>query len=263
MMTEPAVQAAADLLWDTWQAGARLDSFPPTLCPTSRAEAYVVQACLETRSPQPLFGWKIAATSPAGQAHIGVDGPMAGRILAETVVPDGGTVALAGNVLRVAEPEFVFRLARDLVPRSDPYEVEEAMSAVAALHLGIEVPGSRFADFATAGEMQLIADDACAHRWALGPEAPALWRGLDLSTHSVQCSVAPRYERGGVGGNVLGDPRLALTWLANELSAHGVTLRAGQYVTTGTCMAPLEVEPGDRVTADFGSLGSMSLRFTA
>ena len=29
-----------------------------------------------------LFGWKIAATSEAGQKHINVDGPMAGRILA-------------------------------------------------------------------------------------------------------------------------------------------------------------------------------------
>jgi len=32
-------------------------------------------------------------------------------------------------------------------------------------------------------------------------------------------------------------------------------------VTTGTCMVPLEVAPGDAAVADFGLLGRMSLRF--
>ena len=48
-----------------------------------------IQAALESRSSGKLFGWKIAATSEAGQRHINVDGPMAGRILPETVI---GTV---------------------------------------------------------------------------------------------------------------------------------------------------------------------------
>jgi 2-keto-4-pentenoate hydratase len=60
---------------------------------------------------------------------------------------------------------------------------------------------------------------------------------------------------------VLGDPRVALAWLANEVSRHGVALAAGQVVTTGTCMAPLEILPGDKVTADFGALGTVGVRF--
>ena len=44
---------------------------------------HAIQACLERRSAFPLFGWKIAATSLDGQRHIGVDGPLAGRLLAE------------------------------------------------------------------------------------------------------------------------------------------------------------------------------------
>jgi 2-keto-4-pentenoate hydratase len=59
---------------------------------------------------------------------------------------------------------------------------------------------------------------------------------------------------------VLGDPRTALTWLVNELRGLGLILEAGQFVTTGTCMKPLEIEPGDAVTADFGVLGAVSLR---
>jgi 2-keto-4-pentenoate hydratase len=263
MIDDTAAQAASDLVWEAWQAGARIGALPDPLRPASRAEGYAMQARLEARSARPLFGWKIAATSRAGQAHIGVDGPLAGRILAEMVVPAGGEVPLSGNAMRVAEPEFVFRMGRDLPPRDAGYGQAEVLEAVAALHLGIEVPDSRFADFATAGGPQLIADDACAHRFALGPEAAGEWRGLDLAAHRVHCTVAPRYEREGVGANVLGDPRIALAWLANELSRHGVTLRAGQSVTTGTCAVPLEIQPGDRVTADFGRLGSIALGFVS
>ncbi len=69
-----------------------------------------------------------------------------------------------------------------------------------------------------------------------------------------------RLERDGVGQNVLGDPRDALAWLVNELSSLGITLHAGEMVTTGTCLVPLPIAPGDLVEADFGVLGQVSVR---
>ena len=72
-----------------------------------------------------------------------------------------------------------------------------------------------------------------------------------------------RITREGDGSVVLGDPRVALTWLVNELSGLGITLTAGQFVTTGTCMAPLEVLPGDKVRADYGVLGRVTVNFAA
>ena len=60
---------------------------------------------------------------------------------------------------------------------------------------------------------------------------------------------------------MLGDPRIALTWLANELSQLGVTLRSGQIVTTGTCHPPLPIQSGDVFEADFGPIGRVSVRF--
>ena len=96
----------------------------------------------------------------------------------------------------------------------------------------------------------------------LGPAAKG-WRDIDLAAHRVLGAVAGKLERQGSGANVLGDPRRALTWLANELSGLGITLRAGQVVTTGTCLAPLPIAPGDRIVADYGALGRLSLRFAA
>jgi 2-keto-4-pentenoate hydratase len=64
-----------------------------------------------------------------------------------------------------------------------------------------------------------------------------------------------------MGANVLGDPRIALTWIANELSRFGNDLRAGQIVTTGVCLRPISVEPGSQVRMDFGMFGSVEARF--
>jgi 2-keto-4-pentenoate hydratase len=66
--------------------------------------------------------------------------------------------------------------------------------------------------------------------------------------------------REGKGANVLGDPRIALAWLVNELSGLGITLKAGEVVTTGTCLVPLPIQPGVDVSADFGSLGRVTAR---
>jgi 2-keto-4-pentenoate hydratase len=222
----------------------------------------LIQAQLAALSAKPLFGWKIAATSLAGQRHIGVDGPLAGRLLAEMVHSDGATLAFGANHMRVAEAEFAFRMSRDLPPRAVPYSQSEVLAAVAALHLAIEVPDSRYTDFTVVGAAQLIADNACGHQFVLGPEAPASWRDVDLAKHQVTGRVGTHLEREGIGGNVLGDPRIALTWLANELSLHGLTLAKDRVVTTGTCLVPLEIAAGDHVVADYGPLGRMSVRFS-
>lgn len=255
-------QAACDLLYRHWRDGTRLESLPEDLRPETRAEAYDVQRCIEAYTEQPLYGWKIAATSLAGQKHIGVDGPLAGRILAERVIEDGRACMLGNNLMKVAELEFAFRMGRDLPPRAIPYTEGEVMDAVASLHPAIEIPDSRFEHFETVGLAQLVADNACAHRFLLGPAAPDNWRSLDLAAHPGQAfkNGAPAGE--GIGSNVLGGPVTALTWLANELSRHGMTLEAGQVVTTGTCLKPIPIAAGDHIEGDLGALGRVSITIT-
>jgi 2-keto-4-pentenoate hydratase len=262
-----STHGAAGLLWDCWHDGRRLPALPEDIRPRTRAEGYAIQAELASRSGLPLFGWKIAATSMAGQAHINVDGPLAGRLLGEKAFGSGATLPFGANHMRVAEAEFAFRMGRDLAPRARAYAADEVLDAVGALHPAIEIPDSRYDDFTLVGAAQLIADNACAHLFVLGPEAPASWRDLDLVEHVVFGTVErpstpgpDALTREGRGANVLGDPRVALTWLVNELSGLGLTLKAGEVVTTGTCLTPLPIAPGDTVTADFGALGRVSVR---
>jgi 2-keto-4-pentenoate hydratase len=260
MLERNQIVAASQTLHDNWRAGTKLAALEEWYRPYNRAEGYAIQAAVEKYSTTHLFGWKIGASSEAGQRHINVDGPMAGRILAETVIPDGGTASMAGNEMRVAEPEFAFRMRTDLPARSTPYTTQQVLDAVETLHPAIEIPDSRFSDFAGAGEAQLIADNACAHLFVLGPATTSDWRSLDLVEQRPVVTMRGRRFIGH-GRNVLGDPRIALTWLTNELRQLGVTLKAGRVVTTGTCHAPLPIQAGDFLAADFGGLGKVSVGF--
>lgn len=251
---------AANLIWTHWHAHTVMPLIPEALRPSTRREGYAIQAALPGNKTGTI-GWKIAATSKAGQSHIGVDGPIAGRLFKEKSYADGATVSLAGNRMAFAEPEFAFRVGRDITPRATPYTVAEAVAAMDALLPAIEIPDSRLEHFVTAGAAQLIADNACGREFVAGPVATSDWRAVDLARHPVRATVGTRYTRDGIGSNVLDDPRLALAWLVNELSGLGITLKAGEIVTTGTCMPPLAVEPGDEVRIDFGVLGVVRARF--
>ena len=93
MLSKSQITAASRTLHDHSRAGTKLGGLDEALRPRNRAEAYAVQGKIQNYSKAKLFGWKIAATSEAGQKHINVGGPMAGRILSETVIPDGGTAS--------------------------------------------------------------------------------------------------------------------------------------------------------------------------
>lgn len=260
--SERALQAARHL-HALWQSDAVTDALPEALRPRTRAEGYAVQAALRTLHGGEVPGWKIAATSVAGQRHIGVSGPLAGPIYAGRVHNDGASVSLTGNRMCVAECEITFRFARTLRPRAAPYSVDEVLAAVGTVHPAIEVPDSRFAHFETAGEAQLIADNACCRDYLLGQGLPVDERVRALPAHEVHAECSDGRRLSGVGANVLGDPLLALAWIVNELSAVSVPMKAGQFVTTGACVVPIPVVPGDEVRADFGWLGRMRVRFTA
>jgi len=250
---------AAEIIARCWREACKLDTLPETVRPRTLAEGFQAQAALAEALGDRVVGWKLAATATSGQRHIGVDGPLPGRLLSGRVAGDGATLAMDGNRMRVAECEFVFTMAADLPPRPAPYTRDEVMAAVADLHPGLELPDSRFADFAGAGASQLAADNACAHWMVVGTATTADWRGADLAAHETCVRINGKEVTRGRGADVLGDPRDALTWLANQHALLGEGLRAGQLVTTGVTGQPSPIAAGDRVAADLGVFGTVAV----
>lgn len=239
----------AEDVWAAWTSGERLPTLPDP--PRDESAGMAAQDALRALAGE-SYGWKIAATSTAGQAHIRVPGPLPGPLFTRFRHEPGDVLPSHDLHMRVVEAEFAFRMGRDVGPGDD------VLAAVDALHLAVELPDSRFTDFAAVGPAQLLADCACASRFVLGPEVPG-WRELDLRTAGTALWVNGERAAAGSGAAVLGDPRTALAWLAAELPRYGHRLRAGDVVTTGTTTPPPTIGPGDAIRADFGDLGSVSL----
>jgi 2-keto-4-pentenoate hydratase len=251
-----AVQAAG-VIWSAWTGGVLLDGLPSDVRPRDADEGFEVQQALEILAG-PRLGWKIAATSAAGQAHIGVTGPLPGRLFSRFAFGEGSVLASDHLHMAVVEAEFAFRL-RESLDAAGEMSRGDVEAAVDALFLAIEIPDSRFREFEKVGGPQLLADNACAGRFVLGPEVPG-WRRLDLAQQPVSISIDGRTVAQGAGSNVLAHPLAALTWVVNDLARRGSPVLAGELVTTGTTTVPAPIRPGVSVRAVFPSLGEVRLR---
>ena len=259
MRTMRQPSSAVEILADAWRHDRIIDALPASLQPADIAAGYLIQDAVIAAMGEPVVGHKIAATSASGQAHIAIDHPISGQLQKSRVLPPGVPAPMAGNLMRVAEAEFVFSFNADIFPRDAPYSVKEVMASVSDLHLGIELPNSRFRDFVSVGAAQLIADNACAYMFVLGPPVSGRWRDIDLAAHTMKTSVNGEVLSQGIGGDAFGDPRAALTWFVNHYSERGRSIISGSFVTTGVCGKPAPVLPGQHVEADFGELGTLSV----
>ena len=63
----------------------------------------------------------------------------------------------------------------------------------------------------------------------------------------------------GIGANALGDPLLALAWLANFLAERERAIPEGSIVLTGGLTRAHPLQAGQGLLAEFGGLGSAQL----
>ena len=49
--------------------------------------------------------------------------------------------------------------------------------------------------------------------------------------------------------------------VADFLARHGERLEAGDWILSGACTNPVRVAAGDEVSAEFGPLGTVTVRF--
>jgi 2-keto-4-pentenoate hydratase len=262
------VTNSAELLAQARIKHQRLPELPGPIRPKTPDEAYVVQDGLVDRLVAhyggSVIGYKIACTNVTAQRQLSVDAPFAGRLLSaflfESSSDKPARVEAGKFFMRVVEAEFAFEMARDLPPTPAPRSRQEIAAAVKGVIPGIEIVDSRFDDWTTIGAPSLIADNACNAAWVKGAEV-ADWQKIDLAAQAVRVTVNGKLLREGSGSNVLGHPLHALEWLVHSLSARGLGLKAGQYVTTGVTTEVYMAERGDRITADFGPVGSVDLTF--
>jgi 2-keto-4-pentenoate hydratase len=251
---DPLASAAGITLARQGRTPRPLD-FPASLRPLDVAQAYAVQDAV-VRERGEIAGWKVGAALPHAQ-------PARAALTRDSVwvAAPGEAVHLpsAGFAVMGVEAELVYELGADLPARATPYSAAEVRAAMVSVRAAIEVCDTRFAAWAQQGEWSRLADQACHGALIVGfgvRDVAAVQPLSQAVTLSVNGAVAVQHA---TWSNPAGDPLRLLAWLANE-GAHSLGgLRAGQWVTTGSCTGTVLVAPGTRVVADFPGLGRAEL----
>ncbi|MGH1491324.1 MAG: 2-keto-4-pentenoate hydratase [Acidimicrobiales bacterium] len=254
------ISALATLLVAARNNAEAIASVPDELVPNDAVEAQLVDDHVAAISGWPVLGWKIGATSQAAQKALGASGPFAGRVY--SILDNGADISSAGVLGEPRiEGEFAFTLAEDLnfseSGSSDAPDRAAVVAAIANTRPAIEVVGGRYADMFGMPLVCLMADAGANGLLVLGDPVD----DVDLSTlpeAAATMSVDGEILGIGVGADVYGDPVEALVWLVGHLAERGVSLKAGQVVTTGTATQILALPAGATAVATLTGIGTVS-----
>jgi 2-keto-4-pentenoate hydratase len=188
---------------------------------------------------------------------MGVDEPDYGHLLHDMVLSQDVPVRADRYLLPRVEVEVGFVLGEDLP--GEGCTVDDVLRATEAVVPSIELIDSRIADWRI-GLADTIADNASSAGLVLGQERRKPGE-LDLTAIDAVLLKNGEQVAAGCSDAVLGNPAVAVAWLAQKVASFGVRLQAGHVVLPGSCTRAYDVVAGDRVTAEFTGLGSVSLEF--
>ena len=219
---------------------------------------HISRALLDLRlaDGERVVGKKIGVTSPAVQDMLGVHQPDFGWLT--DAMPYQGEMPISTLLIQPrAEGEIAFTLAADLEgPGITPADV---LAATATVHPCFEVVDSRIAAWRI-GIEDTVADNASSGLYVLGDGVDP--GGVDFAGCHMVVHKNGALLSEGYGRAALGSPLFCVAWLANTLSAFGVSLRAGETILSGS-LVPLEpVQAGDHMRVSIEGIGATEVQFT-
>ncbi len=260
----PRIERAGEWLYEAHRARARFAPLPTELAPRSMDEAYAIQseyAGMRAKTLGQVTGYKIALTTPAMRAMVGMKDSIAGDMLDKTILRGNSRVRAADYVRLIVEFEIAFDLAEDLPAIGAPYDRKRVAQAVAAVMPALELADDRDADYAQlpGNALSLIADNAWNEGAVLGKPVRD-WKGIDLAALKGTAFINGQNVGEGHGRDVMGHPLDALVWLTNHLAARGLGLWRGDVVITGSLVTSKFPKAGDLVRFEAGVLGAVELQ---
>ncbi|MFH0847833.1 MAG: fumarylacetoacetate hydrolase family protein [Chloroflexota bacterium] len=208
-----------------------------------------------------VVGKKIGLTSRAMQDMFGVREPDYGLILNTAVVPESVPLSLTRLIQPRVESEICFVLKEDL--KGPGVNVAKVLQATCGVMPALEIIDSRFRDWKIKIQ-DTVADSASNAAIILGSKLTRI-EDLDLRLIGLTLERDGEVVATASGAAVLGNPAEAVAWLANRLGEYDVnfSLKAGEFIMSGSLTAALPVAAGTSVRATFDRLGSVSARFVS
>ena len=203
-----------------------------------------------------ISGKKIGLTSEGIQKQLGVNEPDYGHLFAAMDCADGN-VKTDALIQPKIEGELAFVLKADL--SGGEVTAKDVREATDYVQAAFEIVDSRVADWKIKLQ-DTVADNASSGRYVLGGKKLHIDE-VDLPSVEMKLYKNGEMIAEGTGAAVLGDPCIAVAWLANRLWGYGVTLKKGEVILSGAFSAAPAAEKGDVFEAEFSSFGKVSAAF--
>lgn len=267
-MLNPAQHAGlARELHDSERSRVQVEQFSRRHPGMAIEDSYAIQRewmKLKRTEGRRAIGHKIGLTSRAMQLASQITEPDYGTLLDDMLIRDGSEVETARYIVPRIEVELAFILARPL--QGPDVTLLDVLNATDYVVPALELIDARIEQFdrhtrAPRKVLDTIADNAANAGIVLGgrpmrPDAADWrWAGALLFKNGV-------IEESGLGAAVLNHPGNGVAWLANKLAPFDEGLEAGEIVLGGSFTRPVPCAAGDTFHADYGPLGSISVRFT-
>jgi 2-keto-4-pentenoate hydratase len=191
-----------------------------------------------------------------GDPLLGVDQPDYGHLFADTQA--SGEIAIDTLLQPRAEGEIAFVLGRDLVVDGE-ISVGDVLAATEYVCPSLEIVDSRVRDWRI-GIVDTVADNASCGAYVLGNERTPV-RDFDRLAERMNLYVNGELRGTGTGTAVLGNSAYCVAWLAEKMRGLGTLLRVGDVILPGALCKMVPVAQGDRVTAEFSTIGTASVVF--
>ena len=204
-------------------------------------------------------GRKIGMTSAAVQKQLGYYEPNYGTLFADREATNGEEIPADRLLQPRAEAEIAFVLKRDL--GGEGLTIAHAMKAVEYAVCAIEIIDSRIAgwDIRAADS---VADNASCGMYVLG-NRPRRVNEVDLALCGMVSRLNGQISSVGVGGASLGNPLLALLWLARAVTAVGQSLKEGEIVLSGALGPIVPLSTGDLFETEIDGFGSVRIALSS
>ncbi len=266
-MLPPALVAElAHKLYEARKSRTQLRHFSKDHPQMTIEDGYTIQrewVKLELADGHTIKGRKIGLTSRAMQQASQITEPDYAPLMDDMFYESGMEIPIDRFIAPRVEVELAFVLKKPL--RGPGVVLRDVLEATECVSPALEIIDARIEQFdrdtkAPRKVFDTIADFAANAGVVPGgrqvrPDALDLrWVGALLYKNAV-------IEETGLAAGVLDHPANGIAWLANKIASYDEELRAGDFVLSGSFTRPTTAERGDVLHADFGSLGTISVRF--